>query len=51
MHSSMAELSHGVGVSEPTIVRFCLAIGCSGFQDRQLKQAQRLAAGATFGQC
>ncbi|EBX2782511.1 transcriptional regulator, partial [Salmonella enterica subsp. enterica serovar Hadar] len=50
MHSSMAELAHGVGVSEPTIVRFCRAIGCSGFQDLKLKLAQSLAAGASFGQ-
>ena len=50
MHSSMADLAHGVGVSEPTIVRFCRAIGCSGFQDLKLKLAQSLAAGASFGQ-
>lgn len=48
MHSSMADLAHSVGISEPTIVRFCRAIGCSGFQD--LKLAQSLAAGASFGQ-
>ncbi|NWE37178.1 transcriptional regulator, partial [Pseudomonas gingeri] len=36
--------------SEPTIVRFCRAIGCSGFQDLKLKLAQSLAAGASFGQ-
>jgi RpiR family carbohydrate utilization transcriptional regulator len=30
MHSSMADLAHSVGISEPTIVRFCRAIGCSG---------------------
>ena len=50
MHSSMADLSQQVGVSEPTIVRFCRAIGCSGFQDLKLKLAQSLAAGASFGQ-
>ena len=50
MHSSMAELAREVGVSEPTIVRFCRAIGCSGFQDLKLKLAQSLAAGASFGQ-
>ena len=50
MHSSMADLAHEVGVSEPTIVRFCRAIGCSGFQDLKLKLAQSLAAGASFGQ-
>lgn len=50
MHSSMADLAHVVGVSEPTIVRFCRAIGCLGFQDLKLKLAQSLAAGASFGQ-
>ena len=50
MHSSMADLAHAVGVSEPTIVRFCRAIGCNGFQDLKLKLAQSLAAGASFGQ-
>jgi len=50
MHSSMAGLAHEVGVSEPTIVRFCRAIGCTGFQDLKLKLAQSLAAGASFGQ-
>src|SRR5690606_15143167 len=50
MHSSMADLAREVGVSEPTIVRFCRAIGCTGFQDLKLKLAQGLAAGASFGQ-
>lgn len=50
MHSSMADLSREVGVSEPTIVRFCRAIGCTGFQDLKLRLAQSLAAGASFGQ-
>src|SRR5690606_1378319 len=50
MHSSMADLAGAVGISEPTIVRFCRAIGCSGFQDLKLKLAQSLAAGASFGQ-
>jgi RpiR family carbohydrate utilization transcriptional regulator len=50
IHSSMADLAHNVGVSEPTIVRFCRAIGCNGFQDLKLRLAQSLAAGASFGQ-
>lgn len=50
MHSSMAELAREVGVSEPTIVRFCRAIGCGGFQDLKLRLAQSLAGGASFGQ-
>lgn len=50
IHSSMADLAQAVGVSEPTIVRFCRAVGCGGFQDLKLKLAQSLAAGASFGQ-
>ena len=50
MHSSMAELAAAVGVSEPTIVRFSRAVGCTGFQDLKLKLAQSLASGASFGQ-
>ncbi|TDQ35467.1 transcriptional regulator HexR [Thiopseudomonas denitrificans] len=50
MHSSMADVAQAVGVSEPTIVRFCRAIGCQGFQDLKLKLAQSLVAGASFGQ-
>lgn len=50
MHSSMADLAREVGVSEPTIVRFCRATGCTGFQDLKLRLAQSLAAGASFGQ-
>lgn len=50
MHSSMADLAREVGTSEPTIVRFCRAIGCTGFQDLKLRLAQSLAAGASFGQ-
>ena len=46
----MADLAHIVGTSEPTIVRFCRAIGCSGFQHLKLKLAQSLASGASFGQ-
>jgi RpiR family carbohydrate utilization transcriptional regulator len=50
MHSSMADLASDVGISEPTIVRFCRAVGCTGFQDLKLRLAQSLAAGASFGQ-
>src|SRR5690606_30960068 len=49
IHNSMADMYHNYVVSEPTIVRFCRAIGCSGFQDLKLRLAQSLAAGASFG--
>lgn len=50
IHASMAEVASVVGVSEPTIVRFCRAVGCQGFQDLKLRLAQSLVAGASFGQ-
>lgn len=50
IHISMAELAAAVGVSEPTIVRFCRAVGCQGYQDLKLRLAQSLVAGASFGQ-
>ena len=50
MHSSMANPARAVGTSDPPIVRFCRAIGSTGFQDLKLRLAQSLAAGASFGQ-
>jgi len=50
LHSSMAALAQRAGVSEPTVLRFCRAIGCSGFLDFKLSLAQSLAAGASFAQ-
>lgn len=43
----LAELAE---VSEPTVVRFCRAIGCQGFQHFKLAMAQQLAASPSFGQ-
>jgi RpiR family carbohydrate utilization transcriptional regulator len=45
IHSSMAELAEASGVSEPTVMRFCTAIGCEGFQTFKLQLAQSLAFG------
>lgn len=49
LQCSMAELAHKVGISEPTIVRFCRGIGCAGFQDFKLQLAQSLALSGQFG--
>ena len=32
-------------VSQPTVMRFCLAVGCTGFQDFKLRLAHSLALG------
>jgi len=45
---SMAESASRAGVSEPTIARFCAAVGCSGFREFKLKLAQDLAGGTPF---
>lgn len=43
--SSLAAVARHAGVSEPTVMRFCSAIGCSGFSDFKLRLAQSLALG------
>ena len=41
------QLAHHAEVSEPTVMRFCKAIGCSGFQEFRLKLAQELGSTKT----
>ena len=45
LRSGMASLAAAAGVSEPTVMRFCTSIGCSGFQSFKLELAQALALG------
>lgn len=45
----IVDLAAQAGVSEPTVVRFCRAVGCDGFQDFKLGLAQQLAASPSFG--
>ncbi|MDR6773822.1 MurR/RpiR family transcriptional regulator [Azospirillum sp. BE72] len=45
---SMAELADRVGVSEPTVARFCSALGCRGFREFKIKLAQDIAGGMPF---
>lgn len=40
---TLAALAKAAGVSEPTVMRFCAAIGCAGFRDMQVKLARSLA--------
>ncbi len=42
---NIGQLSRQADVSEPTVMRFCKAIGCSGFQDFKLQLAQNLGSG------
>lgn len=48
VRTSIAELAAQCNVSEPTVVRFCKAINCSGFQDFKLHLAETLASKNDF---
>jgi len=43
--ATVLETTKSAGVSQPTVLRFCAAVGCSGFQDFKLRLAQSLALG------
>lgn len=40
---TLAGLAQRAGVSEPTVIRLCAAIGCEGFRDLRVKLARSLA--------
>jgi len=46
--ASNAALAQRAEVSEPTVTRFCRAIGCEGVRDFKLKLAQSLVVGALY---
>ena len=50
IHMRIVDLAEKAEVSEPTVVRFCRAINCDGFQDFKLNLAQQLASSPSFGQ-
>jgi RpiR family carbohydrate utilization transcriptional regulator len=50
IHMRIVDLASESSVSEPTVVRFCRAMGFAGFQDFKLQLAQRLATGTQFAQ-
>lgn len=43
--STIGQIAEAAGVSDPTVVRFCNAVGCDGFADLKLRLAQSLALG------
>lgn len=43
MEMTLAALAAAAQVSEPTVLRFCAAIGCEGFRDMRMKLARSLA--------
>lgn len=44
VQSSIQALAKTCGVSEPTVVRFCKAIGCSGYHDFKMKLARSMGS-------
>ncbi|MEE4244728.1 MAG: transcriptional regulator HexR [Kangiellaceae bacterium] len=48
VQSSIATLAKQVGVSEPTVNRFCRTMSCKGFPDFKLQLAQSLATGTPY---
>jgi RpiR family transcriptional regulator, carbohydrate utilization regulator len=45
LNATIAETAQIAEVSQPTVIRFCVAVGCEGFQDFRLRLAQSLALG------
>ncbi len=50
LRKSIGLLAGEAGVSEPSVIRFCRALNCQGFQEFKLKLAQGLATGAHFSE-
>jgi RpiR family carbohydrate utilization transcriptional regulator len=44
----IASLAEAVGVSTPTVIRFCRSFGCKGFQDFKVLLAQDLGGNARY---
>lgn len=44
---TLAQVSKAAGVSEPTVIRFCTAIGCEGYRDLRVKLARSMAFART----
>ena len=46
--ASIAELAQGAEVSDPTVTRFCRALGCEGVREFKFHLAQALAIGGPY---
>ena len=45
IHQSIASLAEQAEVSEPTVSRFCLKLGCDGYPQFKLRLAQEISSG------
>lgn len=48
IHASIAELAQRADVSEPSVTRFCRAIGCQGLRAFKVRLAQSVAGGLPY---
>jgi RpiR family carbohydrate utilization transcriptional regulator len=48
VRASVAEIARRAGVSAPTVIRFCRAVGFEGLSDFKLQLAQSLAVGTPY---
>ncbi len=46
----VVDLAEHAGVSDPTVIRFCRAVGCNGFQAFKLQLAQQAGLGGVYTQ-
>lgn len=48
MQAAVADIAASAGVSQPTVIRFCRSMGCSGLPDFKLKLAGSLVTGVPY---
>ncbi|QQP94307.1 MurR/RpiR family transcriptional regulator [Lysobacter enzymogenes] len=48
IHASISELAARAGVSEPSVTRFCRAVGCESLRQFKVQLAHSLAAGVPY---
>jgi DNA-binding MurR/RpiR family transcriptional regulator len=48
IHASIGTLASRAGVSEPSVTRFCRAVGCEGLRQFKVQLARSLAAGVPY---
>ena len=48
IEASIQHVAQLAGVSDPTVLRFCRAIGCKGYHDFKIRMAQSIASQDKF---
>ncbi|KMN78939.1 MULTISPECIES: transcriptional regulator HexR [Chromobacterium] len=48
IQAAVADIAKNAGVSQPTVIRFCRTVGCSGLPDFKLKLAGSLVTGVPY---